>query len=79
MVENTIPSMEQVKQFLCSMNSFLGILRHYRTYRLREHLLRQILSPSWWKLVYTRGKYLKIVIRKNLMKYHERNLLKTFP
>jgi hypothetical protein len=36
--------------FLSSVNSYLGMLKHYRTWRLRKHLLVEHVSPLWWKI-----------------------------
>ena len=41
--------------FLSSMNSYLGIMKHYKTYRLRMGLILKYLNPMWWKYVYLVG------------------------
>ncbi len=38
--------------FLSSMNSYLGIMNHYKTYKLRRRLLRSGLSERWFAHVY---------------------------
>ncbi len=42
------PSREEKEAFLSCMNSYLGILKHYRTFRLRKKLARDALS-GWWQ------------------------------
>nr|NQU93847.1 hypothetical protein [Bacteroidota bacterium] len=41
------PTKEERAAFLSSMNSYLGILKHYKTYRLRKRMIRKHLS-GWW-------------------------------
>lgn len=42
--QNHKPSREEHAAFLCSMNSYLGILKHYNTYHLRKRMLIKHLS-----------------------------------
>jgi len=37
------------------MNSYLGIMKHYKTYRLRMGMLLKYLNPQWWKYVHLVG------------------------
>ena len=46
------PSREEQAMFLCGMNSYLGILKHYSTHRLRKRMLIKHLSAWWWNLAY---------------------------
>ena len=64
--DNTItckrkPTKEEQATFLCSMNSYLGFLAHYNTYRLRRRMLKKHISIWWWNLVYVSGGYRKLV------------------
>ena len=47
--EDHKPDKSERAAFLSSMNSYLGILKHYRTWRLRRHLLSVHVSPWWWR------------------------------
>ena len=47
--------------FLSSINSYLGILKHYKTYKLRKKMLRQNLSACFYNYVYISGGYSKLV------------------
>ena len=64
LIRKTIPDKAQLQQFLSSINSYLGIIRHYSTYRLREKMLRIRLNSSWWKFVYAKGRYEKFSVKK---------------
>ncbi|HAT9492130.1 TPA: hypothetical protein JBD00_13140 [Legionella pneumophila subsp. pneumophila] len=55
------PTKEERMAFLCSMNSYLGILSHYQTYRLRKSMLKKHLSIWWWNLMYCSGGCAKLV------------------
>jgi len=45
------PDKTQRDAFLSRMNSYLGLLKHYQTYRLRQKMLQKHLSPYWLRLV----------------------------
>ena len=49
------PTPEEQAAFLCSMNSYLGMMKHYNTYNLRRRMLKKHLSIWWWNLVYLSG------------------------
>ena len=52
-----------LRQFLSSMNSYLGILKHYATYKLRKKMLTQHLSPYFWNYVYITSDYDNLILR----------------
>jgi hypothetical protein len=54
------PDKEEVAAFISSVNSYLGIMKHYRTYRKRETVLRKTLSPLWYKHIAAAAGYCKI-------------------
>jgi RNA-directed DNA polymerase len=62
------PRKEEQAAFLCSMNSFLGIMKHYNTYRLRRRMLRKHLSIWWWNLMYLSGSASKLVPRQKTIR-----------
>ncbi|HQH10280.1 MAG TPA: RNA-directed DNA polymerase [Bacteroidales bacterium] len=41
------PTKEEMTAFQSSMNSYLGLMKHYKTYRLRKTFIYNILS-AWW-------------------------------
>lgn len=49
------PSFDEHDTFLSSMNSYLGILKHYKTYKLRKQMIYENLSAWWWNYVYLTG------------------------
>lgn len=54
------PSKEEQAAFLCSMNSYLGIMKHYDTYKLRRKMLKKHVSIWWWNLFYISAGYSKL-------------------
>jgi predicted acetyltransferase len=58
------PNKEQQAAFLSSMNSYLGILKHYKTHKLRQRLLFRHLSGWWWNRVYLSGGIAKFVFKQ---------------
>jgi len=53
-----------VDALLCSMNSYLGIMKHYKTYKIRRVMTKKGLSAWWWNHVYVSGGATKLV-KKN--------------
>jgi len=49
------------KQFLSSINSYLGIMKHYHTYKLRRKMITENLLPDFSNYVYTVNNYGKFV------------------
>jgi RNA-directed DNA polymerase len=62
------PSKEEQAAFLCSMNSYLGILNHYNTYGLRKRMLIKYLSAWWWNLVYFSGGCAKLTPKQKTIR-----------
>lgn len=58
------PTKEEQLMFQSSMNSYLGIMKHYNTYKLRKRMLWKNLSAFWWNHVYLSGGYAKFVLKK---------------
>jgi hypothetical protein len=58
------PTKEEQLRFQSSMNSYLGIMKHYNTYKLRKRMLWKNLSAYWWNHVYLSGGYAKFVLKK---------------
>ncbi|MCC6599318.1 MAG: hypothetical protein IT223_01430 [Crocinitomicaceae bacterium] len=54
-VRSRKPAKEELQAFQCSMNSYLGIMKHYKTYRTRKKMLIKNLSGWWWNYVYLSG------------------------
>lgn len=67
------PSSEDQNAFLSSMNSYLGIMKHYKTYKLRKRMLFKHLNGYWWNHVYLSGGIAKFVLKvRTLKKNHKR-------
>jgi RNA-directed DNA polymerase len=70
------PTKEEQQAFQSSMNSYLGIMKpckdkqqgkHYKSYKLRKHMINKNLSGWWWNYVYPVG-YKKFVFKKRIVK-----------
>lgn len=66
--QNQKPSREEQAAFLCSMNSYLGILKHYDTYRLRKRMLIKHLSAWWWNLMFFSGGCSKLMAKQRTVR-----------
>ena len=58
------PKQEEQKAFLSSMNSYLGIMKHYKSYKLRKDMIFENLSGWWWNYVYLSGGIEKFVLKQ---------------
>ncbi len=61
------PSKEEQQAFQSSMNSYLGIMKHYKSYKLRKEMIFKNLSAWWWNYVYPVG-YEKFVMKRKVVK-----------
>jgi hypothetical protein len=62
------PTREEQATFLSHMNSYLGILKHYKTYNLRKRMIRKYLSGWWENFFYANG-YSKFIAKKRVQKH----------
>lgn len=56
---------EQAEHFVSSINSYLGFMVHYSTYKIRHKMIWENISPRWWPLIYTYSNAQKIVLKKD--------------
>lgn len=63
------PTKEEQAAFLCSMNSYLGIMKHHNTYKFRKKMLIQHVSIWWWNLMYCSGGCAKLVSKQRKAKH----------
>jgi len=61
--QNHKPTKEEQQAFQSSMNSYLGIMKHYKTYKLRKDMIFKNLSGWWWNYVYLSGGIAKFVLK----------------
>ena len=59
-------SRAELRQFQSSINSYLGIMKHYKTYKIRKKMLLKNVSAWVYNQVYISGGYSKLV---NKIKY----------
>jgi len=63
---NHKPTKEEQHIFQSSMNSYLGIMKHYKTYKLRKVMIFKNLSAWWWNYVYLSGGLSKFVLKRKV-------------
>jgi RNA-directed DNA polymerase len=63
------PSREDQNALLSSMNTYLGIMKHYKTYNLRKRMLNKHLNGYWWNHVYLSGGVAKFVLKTKPVKH----------
>jgi hypothetical protein len=54
---------EALNKFLASVNSYLGIMVHYNTYKLRRKMLTESLSPRFGEYISFENNYAKLVAK----------------
>jgi len=57
----------ELTTYVSTVNSYLGIMKHFRTYRLRSSMLRRRIGGRWHQHIFVSSDKLKIVkrVRKN--------------
>lgn len=55
---------EDRKALLSSMNSYLGIMKHYKTFKMRKKFIFKTMSIDIWKHIYAKGGINKIFLKK---------------
>jgi RNA-directed DNA polymerase len=68
LVKERKPTRQQQTAFLSSMNAYLGLMKHYKTYRLRKKMVFKLLSGWWWNRVYLSGGVAKFVLKGKPLK-----------
>lgn len=66
--EDNRPCKEEKASFLCIINTYLGLMKHHKTYRLRKKMLLTKLSAWWWNSHYSSGGYAKLVAKQKTVK-----------
>jgi len=54
-------SNSQKKYFLSCMNSYLGLMQHYKTYKLRTKIIFKNLAPQWYNFFYLNRLHSKFI------------------
>jgi len=72
------PTEEDKAAFLCSMNSYLGIMKHYKSYKLRKRMIFKRLCGYWFNHVYLSGDIAKFVLKVRPAKRKQRNANTSF-
>jgi RNA-directed DNA polymerase len=58
------PTKKEKEHFLSSMNSYLGIMKHHKTFFLRRDVITRNLSGWWWNYVYLNDGVNKFSLRQ---------------
>jgi RNA-directed DNA polymerase len=72
-IQDHKPTKEEKVAFLNSMNSYLGIMKHYKSYKLRKKMIFKRLSGYWFNHVYLSGGIAKFVLKVRPVKKNQRN------
>ncbi len=62
-IHNHKPTDEEKNRFISSMNSYLGIMKHYKTYKMRKQMIKNRLSTWWWNSVFVEEGYRKFALK----------------
>ena len=66
---------DNVEHFVSCLNSYLGFMIHYSTYKLRRKMLLQFIHPVWFDFIEIDSRFRKVVLKKNY-KAHIAQMLK---
>ena len=68
-LQNTELEFVELLRFTSSINSYLGCMKHYATYKLRKEIICKNLTPNLWKYFYFCGRD-KLVIKQKYLNKH---------
>lgn len=68
LVRDHKPTRMEQADFLNSMNSYLGIMKHYKSYKIRKQMTYQLVSAWWWNYVYLENNIGKFVLKRRIIK-----------
>ena len=51
------------EEFVSTVNSYLGMMRHFSSYKLRRKVMEHV-GKEWWKIIYFEGHIEKVVLKK---------------
>ena len=63
-VQNYKPTKQEQKEFQAIMNSYLGTISHYKSYKLRKKMIFNNISKKWWNYAYLKDGIKKFVLKK---------------
>jgi len=76
-VEIAKPTKTEIGSFLSSMNSYLGIMKHFKIYKLRKRMLFKNLHAGWWNHVSLIGGVAKFVLKQKQVKSSQLRVIKS--
>ena len=51
------------EEFVSTVNSYLGMMRHFSSYNLRRKVMKRI-GKEWWQVIWFAGHLEKVVLKK---------------
>lgn len=67
-IKNQKPGKLEKAAFLSNMNAYLGIMKHYKTYKLRKRMIFKNLSGYWLNHFYLKGGLARFVSKVRKVK-----------
>jgi len=61
--DNRAPTSEEKKRVISCINSYLGILKRHKSYRIRKQMIESRLAAGWRNLIFAGGGYKKVVLK----------------
>lgn len=58
---------ELLNKFICIMNSYMGLIKHCNSYRLRRKIYKYVIHKQWKQFTLVDAHFLKYSIRKNVI------------
>ncbi len=74
-IQDHKPTKKDKAAFLSSMNSYLGTMKHYKSYKLRKKVIFKRLSGYWFNHVYLSGGIAKFVLKVRIVKKRNANIV----
>ena len=75
-VQNRKPTKDEQEALLSSLNSYLGLMKHYQSFKLRKQMISKNktgLSGWWFNYVYLTGGFAKFVLKKKVRRSAQPN------
>ncbi len=58
------PTNKELEQFRSTINSYLGIMKHFRSYNIRKRMIFETMDKAWWEYFYFTGGLKKCVLKR---------------
>lgn len=58
------PTDNDQRAFVCTVNSYLGIMKHYKTFRMRRKIMERSLSCYWWNYISVKSGFSLVKLKR---------------